>query len=89
MRTSSPTQYETLSYKYSNRCKLGRRRGPHSADYEEIYRLGYNAVQSVEIQRTLQRTRDPSAGYLLHVDFLLSLYLNPEDGGDTLLRNID
>jgi hypothetical protein len=26
--------------------------------------------------------------YLLHADFLLGLFLDPEDGGDMFLRNV-
>jgi hypothetical protein len=32
---------------------IGSNRGSHSAGYEELYLLGYNAVQSVESQPTI------------------------------------
>jgi hypothetical protein len=40
--------------KYSRKHKI---LGSHSGDYEEFYILGYNAIQSVESQRTHRSNR--------------------------------
>jgi hypothetical protein len=58
---------------------VGRRIwGSHSGGFEEFYLLGYNAVKSVESQLLA----------CVHVGFLLSLFFDPENGGDIFLRNV-
>jgi hypothetical protein len=39
----------------------------------------------LKVNRHFRRTRRASAFYLLHVGFLLSVFFNPEDGGNMLL----
>jgi hypothetical protein len=54
----------------------------HSGCYEEFYLLGYTAMYSVESQLALQRE---NLAICFHTDFLLGIFLNPEDGGNNFL----
>jgi hypothetical protein len=70
---------------------------------QELYTLGYNAVQSDEIQQMFRRNiSSPSSGSKnkpmknistvlfansFHTCFFLALFFDPEDGGDIFLRN--
>jgi hypothetical protein len=67
---------------------------------EELYLVGFNAVKSVESQRTFRRNisapsscskNKPSIGLLVtcfDADFFLVLLFDPEDGDDTFLWNV-
>jgi hypothetical protein len=67
---------------FSDNCHLLIGVEVHSGDYEELYLLGYNLVQSVE------SSNQSSAYYLFHADFFLGFF-DPEDGVDMFLRNVD
>jgi hypothetical protein len=68
---------------------------------EEFLLLGHNSVYSVEHQRTYRRDISPPSSGLkyksskfsfaiwFHAGFLLGLFIDPEDGNDMLLRNVD
>jgi hypothetical protein len=62
---------------------------------EKFYLLGYNALQSVEIQPTFRRNMSPPSKQETSViaggnraGFLLGLFLDPEDGVEMFLRNV-
>jgi hypothetical protein len=67
----------------------------HSGGYKEFHLLGYNAVWSIESQpmsppssRSNNKPSKNSICYLLHIGFLLGLFLDPGDGGHMFLRNV-
>jgi hypothetical protein len=65
--------------------------GSHSVVYEESYLLVYNAVQHVESQWTFrgnQYEAGSKQGSLVLNKFPLGINLDPEGGGNMLLRNV-
>jgi hypothetical protein len=57
--------------------------------YEVTFRLNMSSPSSGPKNESSNKPeRFTSTGYLSHVGFLLRLHLNPDDGGDMLLRNV-
>jgi hypothetical protein len=46
------------------------------------------ADEGDDIPVTENLIHEETACYLLHSDFLIGLFLDPEDGGETFLRNV-
>jgi hypothetical protein len=75
----------------------------NSRGYEELWLLGYNAVQSVESQLAFRKKMWPSflgsknkpskkpeelcLPTCFHAGFLLGLFFDPEDSGELFHRN--
>jgi hypothetical protein len=54
--------------------------------FEECHLLGYDAVQSVELQEPA--SKQVASSHLLTCWFLLNYFFDHEDGGDIFLRNV-
>jgi hypothetical protein len=75
--------------------------GSHSCGFEELYLLGFNIVQAVEILLMFWRNmsipfpvpkntpiKKSCAFYLLHAGFMISLLFRSENGNNLYLRNV-
>jgi hypothetical protein len=75
-----------LRNRYCKWCRLAKD-APCKFDFHEHYMcyffVGFEVLVAMVMENSiLWDTRQSSACYPLHADFLFALFFNPEDGGD-------